>query len=220
MVQGQAREEDAVTWDAYLAPTLHIDSDAAEIRDFARKVVGGAEDLREKAMRLFRAVRDGIAYTPYAFSLSSEAYKASCTLASGRSFCVPKAVLLAAVARAVGIPSRLVFADVVNHLATDGLRQLMETDVFVFHGYTELHLEGRWLKVTPTFDSTFCERFGVLPLVFDGQRDAVFHPFDKDGRKHMEYVRDRGSYADLPFDEIVSVYRETYPTLLTHLGRL
>jgi len=27
----------------------------------------------------------------------------------------------------------------------------------------------------------------------------------------MEYVRDRGHYADLPFDELIAVFRKYYP---------
>jgi len=31
----------------------------------------------------------------------------------------------------------------------------------------------------------------------------------------MEYARDRGSYADLPYEEMVEVFRRTYPELVT-----
>ncbi|MEN8165221.1 MAG: transglutaminase family protein, partial [Acidobacteriota bacterium] len=126
--------------------------------------------------------------------------------------CVPKAIVLAAAGRAVGLPTRLGYADVRNHLATPRLLEQLGTDVFAFHGFTEIFLEDRWVKVTPTFNSKLCERFGVLPLEFDGVSDALFQPFDTAGRRHMEYIRDRGTFADFPFEEMLRVYAEVYPS--------
>lgn len=195
----------------YLAPTYFIDSDHPELQAFVARVTDGAVDPVEKAVRLFYAVRDGIRYDPYCITVEREEYKASGVLARGRGFCVHKAVLLAAVARAAGIPSRLAFADVRNHLTTPRLRALMGTDVFVYHGLTHLYLDGRWVKATPTFDLGLCQRFNVLPLEFDGRADAVFHPFDATGARHMEYLRDRGHFADLSLEDMETVFREHYP---------
>jgi transglutaminase-like putative cysteine protease len=124
---------------------------------------------------------------------------------------VPKSVLLAALARVVGIPSRLGFADVVNHLASKRLLELMKTDVFAFHGFTELFIEGRWVKATSAFDKKLCERFRVPPLEFDGRNDALLQPFNSDGDQYMEYVRDHGTFADLPFELMMETFREVYP---------
>ena len=49
-------------------------------------------------------------------------YRASYVLEAGRAYCVPKAVLLAAVQRAAGVPTRLGFADVRSHVQSDTLR--------------------------------------------------------------------------------------------------
>ena len=89
----------------------------------------------------------------------------------------------------------------------------MGTDLFVYHGYTELELDGQWVKATPAFNLSLCKRFRVKPLEFDGRADSIFHPFDEDDRRHMEYVRWRGEYADVPADDIKRVFRETYPEL-------
>ena len=98
--------------------------------------------------------------------------RASAVLATGYGWCVTKAALLAAAARAAGIPARLGFADVRNHLSTERMRATMATDVFVWHGYTELWLQGAWRKATPAFNVELCERFGLLPLEFDGRNDS------------------------------------------------
>ena len=98
-----------------------------------------------------------------------------------------------------------------NHLTTPALTAKMGTDLFVFHGYTDLFLDGKWVKATPAFNLAMCTRFRVKPLEFDGREDSIFHPFDEDNRRHMEYLHFRGTYADVPADEIRRVFAETYP---------
>lgn len=217
MASGEASE---ASLNPYLRPTHFIESQHPEVKAFARQRSGDAASDREKAVRLFYAVRDEIRYDPYAASLDPEVFQASYTLRRGKNFCVPKAILLAAAARTLGIPARLGFADVRNHLATERLLALMGTDVFVFHGYTELHLDGRWVKATPTFNIRLCEKFGVKPLDFDGEHDAIFHPYDRDGKRHMEYLRERGAFADLPLTEMLEALREAYPHFFDAEGRI
>ncbi len=199
----------------YLRPTAHLDADHPAVQAFAAEAVAGRATPRERAVALFYAVRDGIRYTPYGVDLSPEAMRASAVLAAGKGFCIPKALLLTASARAVGIPARLGFADVRNHLTSRRLLELMGgSDLFAWHAFSELFLDGRWLKATPAFDLGLCERFQVRPLEFDGTADALFHPYDATGRRHMEYVRQRGSYADLPLEEIRATFERLYPAWL------
>lgn len=99
----------------FLAPGEFVDSSAPEVVDFARRARGDAEDPTAVAVRLFDAVRDDIWYDPYSVSADPATHRASTVATAGRAYCVPKAVLLAAAARASGIPARLGFADVRNH---------------------------------------------------------------------------------------------------------
>ncbi len=195
-------------------PTSFVDSDAPGVVAFARDAAGGHRDARARAIALYYAVRDRITYTPYCDFRAAETYRASAVLAKGAGFCVGKAAVLAAVARAEGIPARLAFADVRNHLCTPRLRALVGGDVFYYHGYVELELDGRWVKATPAFDRTLCERFGVVPLEFDGREDSVFQPYDRAGRRHMEHVRDRGAHPDVPMADIVAIFEREYPRLV------
>ena len=190
-----------------------IDSDHPDVVAFAKEATAGVTTDREKAVALFYAVRDGIRYDPYVISSDGpEIYRASTVLRDRVSYCIPKSVLLCAAARAVGLKARLGFADVRNHLNSPKLRErLGGTDLFVWHGYTEFFLDGRWVKVTSAFNIELCERFGVMPLEFDGEHDALLHPYTADGRDHMEYVRERGSFDELPLDEILEEFRATYP---------
>ena len=60
-----------------------------------------------------------------------------------------------------------------------------------------------------------CERVGIKPLEFDGENNSLFHPFDREGRRHMEYLRDRGTFADVPFETIQEAFSHAYPSLMT-----
>lgn len=196
----------------YLAPTYFIDSDSAEVIAFAKKHTEEVKTESEKAVKLYYAVRDGFLYDPYHVDLRAEAMQASATLKRGSGYCGEKATLLAAAARAVGIPSRLAFANVKNHLSTEKLIALLRSDIFVFHGFTELFLNGKWVKATPAFNISLCDKFGVAPLEFDGINDSIFHEYEG-GRKFMEYVYDFGSFTDLPRELFIKSLQENYPHL-------
>lgn len=194
----------------YLEPGRFVDSAHPAVIAFTKKSSTGNTE-RERAVSLYYAIRDGVRYNPFQNFTLDETYRASACLESGTGWCVPKAALLAACARAAGIPARVGFADVKNHLTSPELTAKMGTDLFVFHGYTELLLEGKWVKATPAFNLSLCTKFRVKPLEFDGTVDSIFHPFDADNRRHMEYVRDRGAFADVPVAQIKRVFSETYP---------
>ena len=196
----------------FLSPGRYVDSDHAAVIEFARQHLKGSTDV-ERAVSLYYAVRDGIRYNPFLDFSRDTAFQGSHCLETGEGFCIGKAALLAACARAVGIPARVAFADVKNHLTTPRLAERMGTDLFVYHGFTELWLEGKWVKATPAFNLDLCRKFRVKPLEFDGRNDSIFHPFDADDRRHMEYLRERGSFADVPVAEIQRVFRESYPAL-------
>jgi len=204
----------------YLCPTYYIDSDNPEIIEFANKNVKKDQTDLEKAISLYYAVRDGIRYDPYTMEPFKESMKASYILKKRRGYCVAKAVLLAACARNQKIPARLGFADVNNHLNTKRLKKLMGTNTFVYHGFTELFLDNQWVKATPAFNLELCDNFNVKPLEFDGTKDSVFHPFDKAGNKHMEYIKDHGNFADLPWKKIMAASKKAYPKYFENIERL
>jgi transglutaminase-like putative cysteine protease len=198
----------------YLRPTDFIDSDSPDVVQYAHFNARHEATDVGRVVALYYAVRDGIRYNPYSVDLSVNGMRASSTLKRESAFCVPKAVLLAAAARALHIPSRLGFADVKNHFASKRLLRLMQTDLFVFHGYTELFLNGKWVKATPAFNRSLCDRFNVAPLEFDGYNDSVFQQYDSAGNQFMEYVRDRGQFQDVPLDEMRAAFQEHYPALM------
>lgn len=194
----------------YLEPTPLIDCDHPAVFQYAQQVAEAQEGPIAKAISLYLAVRDSIRYDPYSPFHLPHHYRASYVLQRGHGFCVPKASLLCALGRASGIPSRVGFATVRNHLATRQLIDFLGSDLFVYHGFVEFHLEGRWVKATPAFNRELCELHNVPPLEFNGVEDSVFQPYNLDRRKFMDYVEDLGSCHDIPLERILEAWKKVY----------
>jgi transglutaminase-like putative cysteine protease len=197
----------------YLSPAEFIDSDHPGVRAKAAATVGAVTEPAEQARLLYRAVRDGIRYDPYVDYTDPETYRASSVLERGHAYCVGKASLYVALCRASGIPARLGLADVKNHLATPRLLELVGTDVFAYHGYVEIMPDRQWVKATPTFNVSLCQKLGVPPLEFSGETDALLQPFDARGREFMSYVAQHGTFFDVPAKFLIAEMKRIYPKL-------
>jgi transglutaminase-like putative cysteine protease len=203
----------------YLRPTSYIDFENALIMDAARKLDNQRSNPAEKAANLFYFVRDKIKYNAYRYSLSPEYLQASRTLERGDGFCIQKAVLLVAIARAVGIPARLLFADIRNHLLPNKIVDMQGTDLLTHHGYCEMLIGDKWVKATPAFDLNTCEANRFVPVEFDGTQDAILHSHNQDGMLHIEYVRYHGHYDDVPLEGMINRCIEVYGEKITNIWK-
>jgi transglutaminase-like putative cysteine protease len=197
----------------YLLPTYFMDADHPDIISYVNGVLGNETDPKQKAIKLYYAVRDDFRYNPYNIDLHHKELKASSLLnrPSKSGYCVEKACLLSACFRAAGIPSRLCFFDVRNHIGVERFTETLKTDVLVFHACCDVYLDGLWVKATPAFNKELCDKLGVQPLEFDGVQDSIFQQFDKKGQQFMEYLHDYGTFHDVPHDMFVRMLRHHYP---------
>lgn len=196
-------------------PTEFLDHESPQVQQLCRDTIGDGAGLTdiEKATALYYAVRDGIRYEVYGADLTRRGLSASGVIDAGMGFCVHKSIVYAAAVRAVGIPSRIVYGDVRNHLASPRLRELVGGDVFRFHSLTSVYLDGAWVKATPVFNKLLCKLYRIQPLDFDGRSDSLYHPFDDSGRRHMEFLLMRGEFDDVPYDMVVDGIRQAHPLL-------
>ena len=195
----------------YLSPTFFIDSEATSVRYLANQLSEDKENTVDQVISIFNYIRDNVKYNiDMAFNSGSRDFKASITLERKKGFCIPKSIALVALFRACDIPARLHFADIINHRSPDYLMELMGTNVFYFHGYAEVFLRNEWFKLTPSFETDLCEKHNFPVCTFDGNADAIFPQIDLLKRPFIEYINDRGVYADFPFSEMVTVFQQNY----------
>ena len=193
----------------YLRCTEIIDCDEESIRQKAQELTEGLQTDREKAVALYYFVRDTIRHNAYAQLYDLERYKASVVLEAGNGICQQKSVLLAALVRAVGIPARIGFVDVNDHQLSESFKQMIGgINVFPFHGFAELYIDGRWVHASPAYDLATCRRKRFVPVDFDGVNDAKDSRYTEDGEPHIEHIEYHGPYEDFPWDEIQAYYKE------------
>lgn len=184
----------------YLKSTFYFDYQENNVQEFVKDLLVSKDNIIEKAKKLYLKVRDGFQYNPYKIVLNPNALKLSYLITKDYGYCVEKSIILAGLARAIGIPSRLGFANVRNHLGTEKIERILGTNVLVFHGYCELYLNEKWVKATPAFNKELCQKFGVQPLEFNGLEDSIFQPYNSEGNLFMEYLKDHGTFEDMPFE--------------------
>ncbi|MFN3605404.1 MAG: transglutaminase-like domain-containing protein [Leptonema sp. (in: bacteria)] len=203
-----------------LKPTYFFDYNTPTFEDYFQQFYEPKLNSIENLKIFYYQIRDGILYNPYSFKIQKKYYKASYILKQKKSFCIPKAILFSTVARRLGIPSKIGFSDVKNHLSSQRFLEYLNSDVFAFHGYCEVFISkenspylGKWIKVTPAFDKELCSKFNVEPLKFDGKKDSIFQPYNFSNKKFMEYIRDRGSFPDFPYNYVINGLLDFYPFL-------
>ena len=197
----------------YLKSTEFFDYEVETVRNKAMEITKDLKTDKEKSIALFYYVRNGLKYNMMTYIPKiRDNFKASITLQRGDGFCVSKSILLSSMARAVGIPARIHLVDLINHKISQKVIDLMGTNIMYYHGYSEFLLNGKWIKLTPSFDPATAVKGGFIPMVeFDGEHDAVFPEFDNEGNRFGEYLEDRGVHADLPLEDIDKVFSEKYP---------
>jgi len=198
------------SFEIYLMPSFGVDSDAPEIKELASVLTDGAKSRRDAAVLLFNYVRDSIRYIPYTPFMQIDNYLGTATLERGYGFCTQKSALLIALARAAGIPARFHFADLKNHNLPGRMGWVLGSDMMVYHTYMEFHLDGRWLKATPSFEKALCDKMGWRLVEFDGTSDAILHHRDRSGVVHIEYVKDRGTHHEVPLTDMLETWYHEY----------
>jgi transglutaminase-like putative cysteine protease len=187
-----------------------VDSDHPAVKLKSDELVKGKNNAVDRAVALFYFVRDAIPYNLFVKRDAIEDFKASSTLERKEGYCVQKAVLLAALARASGIPAGFGFARIQNHLLPEKALLKLGTNILPFHGYTELFLDGKWVRVTAAWDVSMSDRPNSYRVEFDGKSDSMLPHYNRAGKLHVEYLADLGHYEEVPLDVLWQTLKSTY----------
>ncbi len=161
-----------------LTATPTIDSDNPRIVETMRRVTEGRSSPLDRVRALYELVRDG------STDADCASYTASAVLDCGGNSCYQRSILLAALARAAGIPSRLHLQRVKIKAWRSGDKP--PRDIVFAHGITGVFVDGRWrlLEVVGnprkwvlwTGES---RRAGEMPLPFSTDGDTLLPSDDR-----------------------------------------
>ncbi|MCO7223908.1 transglutaminase family protein [Pleionea sp. CnH1-48] len=196
----------------YLKETDFFNFSHPAVQELISQVKGDTDS--DKAVSIYYLVRDSIRYNPYTVESGIASLKASFAIEKKEGYCIPKSALMVAMCRYFNIPARIGLADVKNHLSSPRMVEWLGTDYFAMHGYADVWLNDRWVKSTPVFNRDLCERYNVETLEFDGQNDAIFQSNSDDGTEYMEYLKEHGTFDDIPVQFIIEGFKQHYPHLV------
>lgn len=195
----------------YLNASYFFDFDHELVQNLISKYKDDSLSDKERTIQLYTKIRDDWKYDPYSISLSKEAYRASTIANRSTGNCVDKSILLIACLRALEIPARLHLGKVKNHIAVERLTEKFGSNELTPHGMVNVFLGEKWLKISPAFNASLCERMNVAPVDFDGENDSFLQQYDSEGAQFMEYTDDYGHFEDVPVEFMVQKVKEHYP---------
>jgi len=119
----------------YLRPSVTVQSNDPSIRRLAEEIAGGSASAEERIARILRWLEHNVEKAPL------DVFSALDVLQQRKAECQGHAYLYTALARAAGIPTRVV----------NGLVYSQDFDGFLYHSWTESLVGSRWQAVDPTF---------------------------------------------------------------------
>lgn len=119
----------------YLAPSVAVPSHDPRVRALAAEIAGGEERPQARIARILDWIERNIRKE------AVDVFSALDVLDSRRAECQGHAYLYAALARALGLPTRVV----------NGLAYSEDLQGFLYHTWAETHVGGAWQAVDPTF---------------------------------------------------------------------
>jgi len=195
----------------YLDTTYYFDFEDNSVQNLISEFKTIDLNAKEKAIGIYTKVRDHWKYDPYSITLSKVKYKSSHIAKKQSGNCVEKSILLISCLRALGLPARLHLGKVKNHIAVERLTEKFGSNELTPHGMVNVYLNKKWLKMSPAFNKSLCEKLNVEPLDFDGENSSFLQQFDSDGNRFMEYTDDYGYFDDVPLDFMEKNIKEHYP---------
>jgi transglutaminase-like putative cysteine protease len=140
-----------------LASTLIIPSGNSRIQRLAEQIVAGAGDQTEAVQLIIAWMSHNLEQA------AADSFSALDVLDQGKAECQGHSFLYASLARAVGIPTRVV----------NGLVYHPDYQGFLYHTWAESLLQGTWLPVDPTFGQLGADATHLRLLVGENLADLL-----------------------------------------------
>lgn len=122
---------------SFLKPSLSVESRDARIRETAQSIVGPIKEPLIQISKLVEWIQNNISKEPV------DVFSALDVLIGKKAECQGHALLYTALARAIGIPSKVI----------NGLVYSDERQGFLYHSWAESYVSGTWIPVDPIFEA-------------------------------------------------------------------
>lgn len=140
----------------YLAPSAYVDSDHEDIKDLIKDLADPDMTDMEKIRAIHEWAASNIEYDYKAYLEGENTMRtASETIKCGKGTCRDYSFVVAALARALDIPAKVVYGSITGTGGWDA--QL--------HAWNEVYADGRWITVDTTWDAGYIKegRFVTSP---------------------------------------------------------
>ncbi len=202
----------------YLAPTLLADSDNARVAGLSAELTAGCRGDQQKADRIAEFVKNAITT---GLTASGDETSASALLQSGMGNETAKATLVAALARAAGIPARIHVArfdkKICREVIPGWIHLALPQSVSI--AWAELYVNGHW---QPRPDAAYDDAFetggashleeksrstglGLIPLAASREGWTA-------RLAHLPLAADEGTFRDV----MDYLWSDAYPTPRSH----
>ena len=136
----------------YLQPSVTVPSNDPSIRRLSEQIVAGSPSTEDRITRILQWLDANIEKAPH------DVFSALDVLQQRKAECQGHAYLYAALARAAGIPTRVV----------NGLVYSEQFDGFLYHSWTESLVSANWQAIDPTFGQTVADATHLK--LFEGEQ--------------------------------------------------
>ena len=161
--QGQEKGDKEIDLKPFLSANVYLDSDDLLIQKLANKGKGKAKKPKEIAKKLTQFVFRYMTTKNYGvgFATASEVARKKA------GDCTEHSVLLAAMGRALGIPSRVVTGLVYADEFED------QKDVLVYHMWTQFYLDDQWVNLDSALGLVKCPADRITFSVDSLEEDTI-----------------------------------------------
>lgn len=196
-----------------LKPTTLFDYESANIQCFLRQTgYNSADSLATAVEAIHDSVRDTIDYGVFNTPLHVD-LKASDVITEGSGFCFHKSILFVACCRKIGVPAVLCSDIVTNHVTDTAMIKLVGGVEFL-HWYTQIFLNGQWIRASPVFNSLLCKLYGIDVLRFDPTGDSIEQQ-NRDQSK-MHYKGNEQLYPNPSMKDLLNIIACYHPQMVTN----
>lgn len=141
----------------YLMPSVTVNSTASEIGELAKQIAGSSSGASDQAMQIIDWMNLNIE------KVVVDSFNSLDVLEQRKAECQGHSLLFAALARNLGIPTRVL----------NGVVYSEDYDAFLYHAWVESYIDDRWQAIDPTFGQRHADATHIALIEGEGMAQLI-----------------------------------------------